>query len=445
MDIKLPELGEGIDNVEVTDILVKKGSSVKSDDILMVVESDKASMEIPSEKSGIITDILISKGDSINPGDIIIKIDQDESSNQKSDNKDKQPIKKDEEPVERQEEPIKKDEEPVERQEEPIKKDEEPAENIVSAKPRNNPNNSYGAIATPSVRKLARELGCDLNAVTGSEKNNRITKEDVLIHVKSSLNNISDNTEDTPIQKKEEKSKINEKDFLKFGSIQKVAFNKIRSITAKRMLESWTSIPHVTHFDEVKINHLLDLKKQIELIEKNKKVSILTFIAYALIKALSKMNDFNSTPDIKNDVLIIKNYINLGIAVDTPKGLLVPNIKNAQNKTIKQINDSIIDLSLRARKGALKPEDMSGGTFTISSLGGLGGRFFTPIINHPEVAILGVSRAYTGIDIDNNNIPIKNKILPFSLSYDHRVIDGANAARFCNLFKDIIVDLNTLD
>ena len=210
-------------------------------------------------------------------------------------------------------------------------------------------------------------------------------------------------------------------------------------------MESWTSIPHVTHFDEVKINHLLELKKQIELIDKNKKVSILTFIAYAIIKTLSKMNDFNSTADINNDVLIIKNYINLGIAVDTPKGLLVPNIKDAQSKSIKQINDSIINLSSRARKGALKPEDMSGGTFTVSSLGSLGGKFFTPIINHPEVAIMGISKAYTNIDVDNYNIPIKNKILPFSLSYDHRVIDGANAARFCNLFKNILTDLNNLD
>ena len=441
MNIKLPELGEGIDSVEVTEILVKKGSSVKLNDILMVVESDKASMEIPSDKSGAITDILISKGDSINPGDIIVKLDEDKDSNQNHQNE----IKLDED------EPEKNLNEPEKNLNEPEKNLNEPEKNKnnnqIIGKQNTNLDNSHGVVATPSVRKLAREMGCDLNMIIGTEKNNRITKEDVLTHVKLlSINkNSNDSSKDSNINTPREISKINEKDFLKFGSIQKVAFNKIRSITAKRMLDSWTSIPHVTHFDEVKINHLLELKKQIELLEKNKKVSILTFIAYALIKTLSKMNDFNSTPDIQNDVLIIKNYINLGIAVDTQKGLLVPNIKNAQEKSLKQLNDSIIDLSLKARKGALKPEDMSGGTFTISSLGSLGGKFFTPIINHPEVAILGVSKAFSSVDIDINNVPVKNKILPFSLSYDHRVIDGANAARFSNLFKDIITNLNTLN
>ena len=442
MNITLPELGEGIDNVEVTDVLIKKGSAVNADDVLIIVESDKASMEIPSEKSGIIADILINKGDSIKPGDIIVKIEAKEDSEDNPKATEKTIDSEKENKAEELE--AKKDDDPIAISEEVSNSSYKNKENIQIQ--NNNQSKSSGPIATPSVRKLARELGCDLNNVIGSEKNNRITKEDVLNHVKSSLkNNETIEPSNQEKQSRDTSFEIDEKNFLKFGSIEKISFNKIRSITAKRMLESWTSIPHVTHFDELKINHLLELKKQIELIEKDKKVSILTFIAYALIKALSKMKDFNSTADINNDVLIIKNYINLGIAVDTPKGLLVPNIKNAQDKSIKQINDSIIDLSSRAREGKLKPEDMNGGTFTISSLGGLGGKFFTPIINHPEVAIMGISRAYTSIGIDNYNIPIKNKILPFSLSYDHRVIDGANAARFCNLFKNILTDLNSLD
>ena len=444
MNIRLPELGEGIDSVEVTDILVKKGTSVKENDVLIVIESDKASMEIPAETPGTIIDILINKGDSLKPGDTIIKMDVEEELEQTpNSNKDEA------EPEERLVEEIKK--EKVENNkfivpiEENLDKTKAPIKNVLE-RPNKTLDKSYGVIATPSVRKLARELGCDLNNIIGSEKNNRISKEDVLNHIKSSLqNNQTVESDKAPVQKKESSLKINEKEFLKFGPIQKVSFNKIRSITAKRMLESWTSIPHVTHFDEVKINHILELKKQIDILEKNKKVSILTFIAYALIKALSKMSDFNSSPDIENDILIIKNYINLGVAVDTPKGLLVPTIKNAHTKSLKQINDSIIDLSTRARSGSLKPEDMSGGTFTISSLGSLGGKFFTPIINHPEVAIMGISRAFTNIDIDGYNVPIKNKILPFSLSYDHRVIDGANAARFCNLFKDILTNLDSLD
>ena len=157
------------------------------------------------------------------------------------------------------------------------------------------------------------------------------------------------------------------------------------------------------------------------------------------------MKKFNSTADIDNQVLIVKNYINLGIAVDTPKGLLVPVIKNAEKKSIKNINDSILTLSDKARTGGLAPNDMSGGTFTISSLGGIGGKFFTPIINYPEVAIMGVSRAYTKTELDRHNLPYQTKVLPFSLSYDHRVIDGAEAARFCNLFKKMLTDLSSSD
>jgi pyruvate dehydrogenase E2 component (dihydrolipoamide acetyltransferase) len=210
------------------------------------------------------------------------------------------------------------------------------------------------------------------------------------------------------------------------------------------MSNAWTTIPHVTHFDEIEIDHILNLKKDIELITDSKKVSILTFISYALIKTLTVMKKFNSTADIDNQVLIIKNYVNLGIAVDTPEGLVVPNIKNIEKKSVKDINDLIIELSDKARSKKLTPNDLSKGTFTISSLGGIGGKFFTPIINYPEVAIMGISRAYTKIKLDSNNFPFKVKILPFSLSYDHRVIDGAEAARFCNLFKENLKNLSSL-
>ena len=210
------------------------------------------------------------------------------------------------------------------------------------------------------------------------------------------------------------------------------------------MHHSWSSIPHVTHFDEINVDHILDLKKEIELISNNK-VSILSFIIKALTKTLSRMDTFNSSVDMANEVLIIKKYINLGVAVETPKGLLVPTIKNAEKKSLKQINSSILDLSSKARTGKLSPDELSGGTFTVSSLGGIGGKFFTPIINHPEVAIMGISKAYTNVELNKDNFPINRTILPFSLSYDHRVIDGAEAARFCNLFKETLSYLNNLE
>ena len=427
MNIILPEVGEGIESVEITEICVKKGASVKKDDVLLIVESEKASMEIPSESDGEIINILVNKGDTIKPGDTLVEIDGSNS------------VQSVEENVEDVKEDIAL--ENTTKEEPTIEKKESPKQSIEPQPLSSTPSSSV--LATPSVRKLARELGCDLTSIIGSEKNNRITKEDVLNHVRSA-NKQNLNTE-TDVKKTEKASSvIDEKQFLKFGSIEKASFNKIRSITAKRMHHSWTSIPHVTHFDEIKVDHILSLKKEIELISNNK-VSILSFIIKALTKTLSQMSTFNSSVDMDNELLIIKKYINLGVAVETPKGLLVPTIKNAEKKSLKQINSSILSLSTKARSGKLTPKELSGGTFTVSSLGGIGGKFFTPIINHPEVAIMGVSRAYTAIDLNKDNFPIKTTILPFSLSYDHRVIDGADAARFCNTFKEILSDLNSLE
>ena len=427
MNIILPEVGEGIESVEITEICVKKGASVKKDDVLLIVESEKASMEIPSESDGEIINILVNKGDTIKPGDTLVEIDGSNS------------VQSVEENVEEVKEDIAL--ENTTKEESTIEKIESPKQSIEPQPLSSTPSSSV--LATPSVRKLARELGCDLTSIIGSEKNNRITKEDVLNHVRSA-NKQNLNTETEVKKTKKASSVIDEKQFLKFGSIEKASFNKIRSITAKRMHDSWTSIPHVTHFDEIKVDHILSLKKEIELISNNK-VSILSFIIKALTKTLSQMSTFNSSVDMDNELLIIKKYINLGVAVETPKGLLVPTIKNAEKKSLKQINSSILSLSTKARSGKLTPKELSGGTFTVSSLGGIGGKFFTPIINHPEVAIMGVSRAYTAIDLNKDNFPIKTTILPFSLSYDHRVIDGADAARFCNTFKEILSDLNSLE
>ena len=457
MNIILPELGEGIEAVEITDILVEKGSKIESNDIILVVESDKASMEIPAKVSGTVSEISVQKGDSIKPGDIIVKVSNNDSPENLTTTNDNDTNITENENIDETSskqtvEVSETSEISINHSEPTIKKDSNPI----------NLNNANGIIATPSVRKLARELGCDLNTVTGTEKNNRITKEDVLNHVKNSFQSEISVTQESQIQPamtqesqsepianqtlndSKTRSKIDEKEFLKFGTVEKESFNKIRSITASRMTNSWTTIPHVTHSDEIEIDHILNLKKDIELITDSKKVSLLTFISHALVKTLLSMKKFNSTVDIDNEVLLMKNFVNLGIAVDTENGLLVPNIKNVEKKSIKEINDMIINLSDKARSKKLTPNDLTQGTFTISSLGGIGGKFFTPIINSPEVAIMGISRAFTRIKLDSNNFPFKVKILPFSLSYDHRVIDGAEAARFCNLFKENIKNLSSI-
>lgn len=434
MKILLPELGEGINNVEITEILVEKNSQIQKDDVLITVESEKASMEIPSELSGTITKVLINKGDSINPGDSLFEINA-ETSSETSPEK----VEVSSDPAIQVEDKIdnnKSKEDPV-----LIKEDhkdvQESTKNIESI------SNSSIKLATPSIRKLARELGCDLNSIAGSGKNSRITREDVLNHVKGKV--IVPNDIVTTNNTKKTTDTIDEKLFLGYGTITKKSFNKIREVTAKRMTDSWTTIPHVTHFDEVKIDHLIDLKKEIESIKKDTKVSFLSFILKALTKTLTEYKEFNSSPDIDNKLLIIKNYINIGIATDTPKGLIVPVIHNADNLSLKKLNDKVFKLSKKAKEGSLNIKEMSGGTFTVSSLGGIGGRFFTPIINKPEVAIMGISRTYKKISLDKYGMPKESNLLPFSLSYDHRVIDGADAARFCNLFKKLLNDLKTFD
>ena len=431
MKITLPELGEGINNVEITDILVEKDTQIQKDDVLITVESDKASMEIPAELSGTITKVLINKGDSINPGDSLFEIKTESNSETKT-NDLPEPIVIENEiktDIEADTEPPIVEKENVQKETLNITIDEPPKSSIK--------------LATPSIRKLARELGCDLDLISGSGKNNRITHEDVMSHVKRKVTNPNSTATNNDTKKKTDR--IDEKSFLEYGAITKKSFNKIREITAKRMTESWTTIPHVTHFDEVKIDHLINLKREIESIEKSAKVSFLSFIIKALTKTLTEYKEFNSSPDIENKVLIIKDYINIGVAADTDKGLVVPVIHNANNLSLKKINDTIFNLSKKAKEGNLNIKEMSGGTFTVSSLGGIGGRFFTPIINKPEVAIMGISRTYKKTTLDKYGNYKEDSILPFSLSYDHRIIDGADTARFCNLFKKLLSDLKTFD
>ena len=430
MKIILPELGEGINNVEVTEILVQENMQIKKDEPLIIVESDKASMEIPSELSGTITQVLINKGDSINPGDKLFEVNPDSDNEIKVNNIEEAPelnvIKEDINQDNNREQAFPEQEETISLEEPPI------------SKPYNL------KLATPSIRKLARELGCDLNTILGSGKNNRITQEDVINHIKKKVTPSNDGAHITKNSQKLTNT-IDEKSFLKYGSITKKSFNKITEITAKRMTDSWTTIPHVTHFDEVEIDHIINLKKDLESIKGDIKVSFLSFILKALTKVLKDNKNFNSSPDIDNKVLIIKDYINIGIAADTPKGLLVPVLHNADQLSLKKINDTIFKLSKKAKDGDLTIKEMSGGTFTVSSLGGIGGKFFTPIINKPEVAIMGISRTYKKLTLDKYDLTKEITILPFSLSYDHRIIDGADAARFCNLFKKLLTDLKTFD
>ncbi len=419
-NIILPHLGEGIESVEVSEILISIGEKIKNNDPLILVESEKASMEIPSTEYGEVKNIYVTVGDTIKPGSTIISlINYDKTKVEKDKPSDGHNNKKKVKQTHNND----------------IEKD------IINEKKilQNNSSKNiitYGesVIASPSVRKFARELGCDLKKVYGSGQKGRISKEDVEKYVKNILNQNNNSIFQLPKQ---------EVDFSQWGNIEIVSLNKIKRLTGTKLQQAWQSIPHVTQFDSANITKLEKLRRDKKK-KYNLKISIIPFIIKSLDLILKEMPIFNSSLDQTNNKLILKKYINIGIAVDTKDGLVVPVIQNITTKSIEQINTELINLSKKARAKKLMPQDMSGGSFTISSLGGIGGNYFTPIINAPEVAILGISKMENKLFLENNEY-INKVILPFSLSYDHRVIDGADAARFTTKLSERLSNFDKLN
>jgi len=411
-EVLLPDLGEGIDSADVSEILINPGDSVSIDDIILVLESDKASMEIPAEDTGVVKEVFVNAGDEVKTGAPLISIEVSSGSTEES------------KPEPKEEEPKKEDKETkIETKAPEIK-----SENISSDK----------TFASPGVRRLARELDIDLTTVNATGPKGRITKDDLHGFIKQKMaQGGSVGAVSLP--------KI---DFSQWGSIDEQPLTKIQKITGDRLQQAWQTIPHVTQFDEADISVLnkkrIELKKEGE--KKNIKVTFLPFIIKAVIKSLKEFPRFNSSLDHLGENLVLKNYYNIGIAVDTPTGLVVPVIKNADNKSILGLSEELMDLSERARTGKLKPDEFKGGCFTISSLGGIGGTNFTPIINPPEVAIMGVSKSIWKPVYDHKNKEIvPTFMMPFSLSYDHRVIDGAIGAAFTSFFSNAVLDVSTFE
>jgi pyruvate dehydrogenase E2 component (dihydrolipoamide acetyltransferase) len=420
--ILLPELGEGITSVEISDISVKIGDNLSIDDILIVVETDKTSMEIPTTEAGEVSTVHISKGDTLSPGEPIVTLSGETSLTETN---------------EEVEEPTT---EVV--QQEVI---ETPTAPPVSSAQVETPTVGGGGStsASPSVRRFARELGCNLGNVSGTGPKDRITKEDVENYIKEALqrpesqNIIQDIRPTSPLR-----PEIN---FSQWGDVSRIKLNKIKRITGSRLQEGWQTIPHVTQFDKADITELDKIRKSLKALnrDKNIKVSHLPFFMKAVVKILQMMPEFNSSLSNDGKELILKSYINIGVAVDTPNGLVVPVIKDVNKKSLKQLTLELSQLSAKARLGKLLPAEMQGGCFTISSLGGVGGIYFTPIINPPEVAIMGISRM-TIEPVFTNKKFLPRKMLPFSLSYDHRVIDGVTAVKFTRAFATILEELNSL-
>ena len=409
-EIVLPDLGEGIDSADVSEVLIKPGDTVSVDDIILVLESDKASMEIPSENSGIVKEVFVVMGDEVKTGESLLSIEI------ASDDKDKLDTQKTEEtPEETPEESVK----PVE-----VKQETKPS--------------TEKTFASPGVRRLSRELEIDLSSVRATGAKGRITKDDLHGYIKQKM------VQGGPVVA----TSFPKIDFSQWGVVENTPLTKIQKITGERLQQAWQTIPHVTQFDEADISILnsrrIELKK--EGLKKNIKVTFLPFIIKAVVKALKEFPRFNSSLDHLGENLVQKNYFNIGIAVDTPTGLVVPVIKDADNKSVLGLSEELMDISDRARTKKLKPEELKGGSFTISSLGGIGGTNFTPIINPPEVAIMGVSKSSWKPLYDHKNKEIiPTFVMPYSLSYDHRVIDGALGASFTTFFSRSLLDVSTFE
>ena len=420
--ILLPELGEGITSVEISDVSIKVGDNLSIDDILIVVETDKASMEIPCTEAGEVSIVHVSSGETLSPGEPIVTLSGEASSIEKNVDVEKSPVEVIQQKI-------------IETPQTPPTS----AEQSESTRESNGGSTS----ASPSVRRFARELGCNLTDVSGTGPKGRITKEDIENYIKMVLqqppiqNIIQDVQAATPPKP--------EIDFTQWGDISRIKLNKIKRVTGDRLQEAWQTIPHVTQFDKADITELDKIQKSLKVLNRNKniKVSHLPFFMKAIVKILQNMPEFNSSLSNDGKELILKTYINIGVAVDTPNGLVVPVIKDVDKKSLKQLTIELSQLSEKARLGKLLPTEMQGGCFTISSLGGVGGTYFTPIINPPEVAILGISRMMIEPVFTNKKF-VPRKMLPFSLSYDHRVIDGVTAVKFTRAFATILEDLSIL-
>ncbi|MCX8515095.1 MAG: dihydrolipoyllysine-residue acetyltransferase [Burkholderiales bacterium] len=429
IEIRVPDIGDSKD-VNVAEIYVKLGDKVAIDDNLIMLETDKASMDVPSTYAGEVSEIKVQVGSKINQGDLIIIL-KAESSAATVNTK----------PQEQQQVSPPKVEEQTKKDNLPQVLDKP----ITAPNPVvNSPTQEYNfknVIASPSIRKLARELGANLNLIKGSGTKGRITESDVKLWVKDQLssNNSSNKFSNTNLNLLPWPSV----DFAKYGPIEVKELSKIKKISGANLWRNWVMIPHVTQFDEADITELEEFRKKIneEYKKSEVKVSPLAFIIKASIVALKRFPEFNSS--IENDSIIYKQYYNIGFAADTPNGLVVPVLKNADTKGVIDIAIETANLAKLAREGKLKAADMQGGSFTISSLGGIGGTAFTPIINAPEVAILGLSKSAIK-PVWNGNEFKPRLILPLSLSYDHRVIDGALAAKFTAYLSLLISDIRRL-
>ena len=430
IEIRVPDIGDFSD-IPVIEILVTVGDQVKMEDSLVTLESDKATMEIPSPAAGVIREMKLKLDDTVSEGDIVAVLEVSDEVN-KSGDKEKQAEKVEQPAPAPASQPITEQPAPAARPEAPLQ--------VVSSAPA--VDSSTVPYASPAIRRFARQLGVDLATVRGSGNKGRIVREDVSAYVKTVMSSSASAGFgglgfNFP--------KLPQVDYSRYGEFERKALSRIKKLSAGHLHRNWVSIPHVTHHDEADITDMEAFRKDntAEAIALGFKLTPLVFLIKATVAALKKFPQFNVSLDSDGETLIFKKYFNIGIAVNTPNGLVVPVIHNCERKGIMELAAEMAQVSGRARENKLKPQDIQGGCFSISSLGGIGGTAFTPIINAPEVAILGVARSRM-MPVWNGSEFKPRLILPLSLSYDHRVIDGAEAAHFSRYLVSCLEDLRRL-
>ena len=398
--IKVPNIGD-FKSVEIIEVLVKNGEEIKKGDPLITLESDKSSVEVPSPLSGKILNINVKIGDKVSEGDTVLEID---SANIKVEAKPETNNKK--------------------------IKNEEPITKTVQVQKESEIKLSDSTGASPNTLKFARELGVNINELQGSGRGGRVKKEDIKNYIKKS--NISEKID---ITKNQEKLDL-PYEHSEFGDVDIQKIPRIKRLSGPHLVKAWNSIPHVTQHDEIDVTEMEDFRKKLVDLNTREKIPVtpLAFIMKALVNAMRRYPNFNSSLDPEKEEVVYKKYFHIGIAVDTPHGLMVPKIRNVDQKNIITLGKELRKTSKQCRDLKIDKKEFFGGSMTISSLGGIGGGFFTPIVNLPEVCILGIGKTeIKQIYIDGKFMP--RKMMPISLSYDHRMIDGAEAARFCQDLK----------
>src|SRR5579859_6374961 len=430
-DVLVPDIGD-FKNIPVIEVLVKPGDSVKAEDSLITLESDKATMEVPAPFAGVIKELKIKPGDKVSEGAAILSIEISDTAAPATSPAPAAPQKPAVAPA------------PASVAQAPAPA-AAPAPAPVSQTAAPAPINEEGfslAHASPSVRRFARELGVDLGRVKGSGPKERILKDDVAGFIKTALAQPAGASGGTGAGLALGLPAWPQVDFAKFGPVENLALSRIKKISGPALHRNWVSIPHVTQNDEADITELEAFRKSMadEAQKQGVKLTPLAFIMKAVVSALKNHPEFNSSLAPAGDALILKRYYHIGVAVDTPGGLVVPVVRNVDQKGVLQLAKELAETSAKARDGKLGPADMQGGTFSISSLGGIGGTHFTPIINAPEIAILGVSKSsLKPVWKDGQFVP--RLMMPLSLSYDHRAVDGAQGARFITNLTAILSDI----